>query len=775
MRIRRLLLQSLQALAIAWSIVLVLCLSIDLHHIAKKGIDYDLANIYPTTWVDDVRSAAQKNLSPIKNYRTIFMVGFPEDKARYFDDYITEIKRKWEPPEALTPIQFSGLDINEYFAFYRLISNRLMNLIDQHTVMQLSDEALLARAVESLTAVGHSTFIAKADDPLGFFAQWAQKRMPKSTLLQRGDTLKLYAEHKVWGIFLYRANDHLENLNPFELNESITRLQNLATQLDPNAEILTHGQPYESATMARIQISELVAIVCFHIFLIGFLLRLWSRSKRMAYLTILCVLASYVFSLATMVVVFQKISLWTLVAGSAVTGLNVVFVALYLFTQRLYPKESPLRILDRLLSRIAWCLGISMTLGVILYIAPMPTIKQLGVFFSASAISGAITLILFFPFLSSQPIGQTDFTKKMSTYCRYFPRFSLTHWQHKPSDYTASLTALAIFVLIGMFQLNFHQSVRDFVNIPSDVAEEHRKVESLMMLPNTTKFFLITTPSTQETLMAEEALRLVFVQRGLTDDGMTTTCVSKWFPSIERQHRIEYIRHLIFNKIRQPLSELLGTEIQEPSPPQLDVTFEDWLNSPTASPSRYLWLDVPNGSSSIIQIAGIDDESIQKLIDLSHAIAGASYVDTEADIDQLLDQYRFIFVGIFALFVVCSITVSLFHYGFRSGKVVIPPLIGISVSVAILSCFGVPFTAFSAIAINACYGFGIILALVYFAHDDDETRFSLTTFSFLAMAISFGIIGLSSTPGITQFGFTGALALITTGISLLLIRPRPKH
>ena len=775
MRIRRFLLQSLRALAVAWSLLLVLCLSINVYHIVKEGIDYDLANIYPTTWVDDVRSAAQKNLSPIKNYRTIFMVGFSADKARDFDDYITKIKREWSPPQSLQAGQFSGLDINEYFAFYRLISNRLMNLIDQHTVMQLSDEALLARAVESLTAVGHSTFIAKTDDPLGFFAQWAQKRMPKSTLLQRGDTLKLYAENKVWGIFLYRANDNLDALNPFELNDSIIRLQNLATQLDPNAEILVHGQPYESSVMARIQVSELVAIVCFHILLIGFLLRLWSRSKRMAYLTVLCVLATYTFSLATMVVVFQKISLWTLVAGSAVTGLNVVFVALYLFTQRLYPKESPLRILDRLLSRIAWCLGIAITIGAILYLAPMPTIKQLGIFFAASAVSGAITLILFFPFLAGPPIGQTDFTKKMATYCRYFPRFSLARWQRKPSDYTAPLTALAFFVLIGMFQLNFHQSVRDFVNIPDDVVQEHDKVESLMMLPNTTKFFLITTPSTQETLMAEEALRLVFVQRGLTDDGMTTTCVSKWFPSIERQHRIEYIRHLMFNKVRKPLSELLETDIREPDPPQLDISFEEWLNSPTASTSRYLWLDVPNGSSSIIQIAGIDDESIQKLIDLSHAIAGASYVDTEADIDHLLDQYRFIFVGIFALFVVCSVTVSLFHYGFRSGKVVIPPLIGITLSVAVLSWFGMPFTAFSAIAINACYGCGIILALIYFAHDDDETRFSLTTFSFLAMAISLGIIGLSSTPGITQFGLTGAVALIATGITLLLIRPKTKH
>ena len=118
---------------------------------------------------------------------------------------------------------------------------------------------------------------------------------------------------------------------------------------------------------------------------------------------------------------------------------------------------------------------------------------------------------------------------------------------------------------------------------------------------------------------------------------------------------------------------------------------------------------------------------------------------------------------------------SLFHYGFRSGKVVIPPLVGITLSVAVLSWFGMPFTAFSAIAINACYGFGIILALIYFAHDDDESRFSLTTFSFLAMAISFGIIGLSSTPGITQFGFTGALALIATGLTLLLIRPKLKH
>lgn len=778
MPIRKLLLQSLQVLASLWALILIFCLCIQGHHFLKNGLDYDLAHVYPDYWVDDARNAAKENLSEIANYRTIVMVGFPASQARHFDRYIADIKTQWQVPDNLKPVQWNALDINEYFAFYRLISNRLMNLVDQHTITKLSDEELLARSVESLTAVGQPTFIAKADDPLGFFARWAQKRMPKSTILPRGDTLKLYAEDMVWGIFIFQAQADRSQLNPYKLTRSIESLREIVRQMDPQAQVLVHGRPFESAVAAQEQISELIAILCFHLLLIGALVWLWSRSSKMAWLTVLCVTSSYVFSLAVIIVMFQKLTLWTLVAGSAITGLNVGFVAFYLFAQRLYPHESPLDILDRILSRLLWILGIAFLSCSLLYLIPVPTIKQLSVFFCSSAISGAVTLILFFPLLTDQPLEHTDFSRRMEMYCRYFPRFSFTHWQTKPSDYTASLTVLLICTLIGFIQIRFDQSIEDFISIPDSVTTQEAHVDSLLTLPSNTKFFLITTPTVQETLMAEEALRLAFVQRGLTDDGMTTTCLSKWFPSIERQHHIEALRHVMFEKVRQPLSSILGYPLKEPDPVQLDITFEQWLNSPTASPIKYLWLNLPQGTGSIIQIAGIDDEGIVKLQELSYLIAGASYVDTIKDTNQLLDQYRYIYVGIFALFVVCSLTISLFHYGFRSWRVVVPPLVGIALAISLLAWFGLPFTVFGALSMVVSYGFGIGLSLIYFATENNETKFSLTTFTFLAMAISFGIIGLSATPAIKQFGLTGAVTLTLTGICLLLIRPKmvkPEH
>ena len=81
-----------------------------------------------------------------------------------------------------------------------------MNLVDQHTIAASSDDELLARALESLTGIGQASLIPKADDPLGFFDRWAKKRLPRSTVVSSGDTLKLYADNRVWAIFCLRSS-----------------------------------------------------------------------------------------------------------------------------------------------------------------------------------------------------------------------------------------------------------------------------------------------------------------------------------------------------------------------------------------------------------------------------------------------------------------------------------------------------------------------------------------------------------------------------------------
>ena len=324
-------------------------------------------------------------------------------------------------------------------------------------------------------------------------------------------------------------------------------------------------------------------------------------------------------------------------------------------------------------------------------------------------------------------------------------------------------------------QANFSQRIQDLTFVSPELAAEEETVDQLLTLPNTDRFFIVTASSPENVLMSEEALRLGFVPRGLNKTNMTTTCISKWFPSYTRQTDIEKLRMAMFERVKAPLSELLDYPLASPSPIQLDVTFEDWLESPSARSVRHLWLNVPQGYSSIVQVAGMNESQMNVLYRLANHLAGVTFVDIKGDSNNFLAQYRYIFIGIFVLAVVCSFTVSLFHYGLRSWRIVIPSLFGVACAVSLSSWFGMTFSLFSAMSMVVIYGIGIAIALLYYTNEENEDlSFSLTTFAFLSCSLSFCFIGLSSTPAIKTFGLTTALGILSTGIIILLVRPKAR-
>lgn len=775
LRIRKIILASWQVLAVTWVLMLVLALGFTTHFLLKNGLDYDQTHLYPISVVDDAHTAAQKNLSPFANYRLLFMVGFPEYTAHSFDDNVLKIKGQWYVPPSLKKVNWEGLEINEYFSFYRLISNRLMNLVDQHTVAASSDDELLARALESLTGVGQPSLIPKADDPLGFFDRWAKKRLPKSTVVSSGDTLKLYADNRVWAIFVYEVPEDLKGLSAFELNKCIEDLKQLSQEIAPEAKVLIHGKPYVSVSVAHTHMLELSGIAMFIIIFLGGLIRRWSPSNRFPTLVVFSVLSSYVAGFSTVIFLFGTVSLWTIVCASALTGFVVMLVGYFLLEHRYYSLLSPVTVFDRILKPLLWIIFIISIALLLLYLVPLPSVRQMSVFMASGLIGCAITLILIFPSFNPGPIAESDFSKKMLSFSHYFPRFSLKHWQEKPTDYSAIGITVAVILLSGYMQLNFSQNIQHMTYISEELRDEENQVQQLLSLPSTDKFFIVTASSEQDVLMTEEALRLGFVERGMNQTEMTTTCISKWFPSYTRQHDVETLREAMFERIREPLSEILGYSLQKPHPVQLDVTFEDWLNSPSSRSVHHLWLNVPQGYSSIVQVAGMTENQMEALYDLADHLAGVTFVDITGDAKNFLDQYRFIFVGIFILAVVCSFTVSLFHYGLRSWRIVVPSLLGVASTVSLSAWFSMPFTLFTAMSMVLVYGIGIAIALLYYTNEENEDlSFSLCTFAFLSVSFSFCFIGLSSTPAIQTLGLTTAFGVLSTGILILLVRPQPK-
>ena len=777
MQIRKIVLASWQLLAVTWALVLILALGFNAHFLLKHGIDYDQSHLYPVTQVDDARIAAQNNLAPIANYRLIFMVGFPQDSAASFDDNVLKLKAQWTVPNSLKKVNWEGLEISEYFSFYRLISNRLMNLVDQHSVAASSDNEFLARALESLTGVGQASLIPKADDPLGFFDRWAKKRLPVSTVVSSGDTLKLYAESRVWAIFVYEVPENLEGLSPGALNNSIESLKQISAEIVPNTTVLVHGKPYIGAAAAHTHLLELSGIAMFTIIFLGGLIRRWSPSTRFPTLVVFSVLSAYTAGTFAVLVLFGTISLWTIVSTSAIMGLVVMLVGYFLLVHRHYSLLSPVRVFDRIMRPLLWIVCVISAAFALLYLIPLPSVRQMSVFMSAGLIGCAISLILIFPSFNPGPIAESDFSKKMLLFSRFFPRFSLKHWQEKPTDYTAIIITLLIIFSAGFAQIHFSQKIQDLTYISPELVAEEKAVDKLLTLPNIDRFFIVTASNPENVLMGEEALRLGFVQRGLNQTNMTTTCISKWFPSYTRQADIEKLRNEMFERVRAPLSNILGYDLPRPNPIQLDVRFEDWLQSPSARSVRHLWLDVPQGYSSIVQVAGMTEAQMKILYSLADHLAGVTFVDINGDANTFLAQYRYFFIGIFVLAVVCSVTVSLFHYGLRTWRIVVPSLLGVTSAVSLSAWFGMPFSVFSAMAMVIIYGIGIAIALLYYTNEENEDlSFSLTTFAFLSCSLAFCFVGLSSTPAIQTFGLTVALGIISTGVIILLVRPKtPKQ
>ena len=394
MQIRKVILASWQMLAVTWVLMLTLALGFSAHYLLKNGFDYDQSHLAPITEVDDARVAAQKSLSSFENYRLTFMVGFPESHTQLFDDNVLKLKALWAPPAALERVNWEGLEINQYFSFYRLISNRLMNLIDQHTVGSSSDEELLARSLESLTGIGQANLIPKADDPLGFFDRWAQKRLPRSTVVSSGDTLKLYAQGYVWAIFVFQAPQNLENLSYLELNNAIDDLKEVSASIDPSSMVIVHGKPYVGAAAAQTHVLELSGIATFMIIFLGGLIRKWSPSNRFPTLVFFTILSSYVAGIFAVIITFREVSLWSIVCGSSLTGLVVMLVGYFLLVHRHYSLLSPVRVFDKILKPLLWIVVIECMAIALLYIIPLPPIRQAAVFMSSGLLACAITLIL---------------------------------------------------------------------------------------------------------------------------------------------------------------------------------------------------------------------------------------------------------------------------------------------------------------------------------------------------------------------------------------------
>lgn len=775
MIIRKNLSWALKCIAFVWALFLAICLSLQIRHFVHHGIQYDLISTEASVEYDTVVQLATDRLSYLGDYRTIFMVGFPAESSPDFESYVARINASWDPPKALTQIQWEALDINDTLSYYRTISKSLMSMRDQLDAATATDDELYAKAIESLTTVGNNGYIAKTEDPLGFFARWVQKRVPKSTILTTGETLKLYADGYVWAISFYQAPKLLDGLNPIGLTRSVDRLKEVASEIDPNAKVLVKGLPYESAVVATKNLQDLAAIIGALICFFGFLAYRWTKSNTLPGLMLGCIAAGLIGGLTALLMIFSVINLWALTLSVCFIGIGFMNIAYVSFIHHRHPNMDAVTCLKEAIAVILWITAVEcIAFGVLWYI-PIPVWQNVAVFMCAAILISQISLIIAYLIIDTQDDRQDIHPGKFEQYNRYWPRLSLKRWQKAPYD-TVGYVIISLFITCcGIYLLEFDLENDSFVKVPLQVQLDRERVQDMLMLPSSKQFFLVTSASEQETLMNEEALRMGFAQRRFSN--MTTTCVTKWLPSYERADQVKKIRTELFERIKDRINPLIHYEIQPNMNNQASIQFDSWYSSASSVPVRHLWLGEHEARiSSIVQIAGITEPFIPQLKSLGDALSGVVFIDTIQTAKQRLNENRFFMSGLYVLLVITSIALSLFHYGLNTWRIVFPPLAGSLVTVACLGWLKMSFSLVSVAALIIVYGVGMAMSLCYQNNRSyGGKNLILLFYSLVAILVNFGILSLVEAPFTHEFSLTCMLGILLTFCFAILFRISSKH
>lgn len=753
-----------------WVFVLFFLFCAQIHFLFKRDINTDLMAMAPEVSVDDARTQAQTILSDNINNRILFMVGFSQKHRSEFDAIFEQLQSQWRPPSNFQQLPWATLEINSHLDFYRSISPRLMNVEDQRIISLSNNQQLLGRAVATFDSVGHLSLIPKSEDPFGFFSDWLTKRLPKNTFLPTGHAPKLFANNKVWGVLLYQNHNPNNIESARRLLDATQELQSLAKHFDPNAEVLVHGYAYRNALFVKSSIREIVAISIFTVLGIGMIA--WLMFKRMsATLGILLTAAcSYITACCVTTLAFKSLHLWTALTGTLLFGMSAAMAGAYYCLQQNERYSARRDIRNFLATRLGIATFIGMMTAALLFGAPHYTIKQLATFLISGLLSAFLTTVLILPYLHDQNAPESDFVRRLNDIYHKLPILSADRWQYNIAN-SVTLCLVILFVVGGgIWQLNFSHNVKNLINFNVQQRTVETQVEKLLALPSTEHYFIVNGATIELTLMNEEALQQAIDRRDIQEVDLH--CITKWFPSQTRQERVERAKQEAFARIQEPLKNYLGFELPQPRYKTTEVvTFDDWYASPASRPVRHLWMELPNGYASIVQVAGITEANIEDLTRMSQTMSGLSFVNTNADYNQLLAEYRTLYIGLSCLMAVVYCTLTLFYFGLSTWRVVIPPVLGIALAVSIMSWLGLPFKLFSTfsilLAFGVCFNFSLLVAN---ASKADAIKFTITTFASWAVIVSSVLLMACQSPAIQTVGLTIALAIFFTWLLIPLMR-----
>ncbi|WP_325891704.1 MMPL family transporter [Grimontia sp. NTOU-MAR1] len=491
------------------------------------------------------------------------------------------------------------------------------------------------------------------------------------------------------------------------------------------------------------------------------LLVLWIyRSLLPVSLTLLSIGTGVVTAFSVCLLVFGQIHLFSLVIGASLIGVSIDYAFHYL-TDRLasgasWRSEEGLK---RVFVPITFGLISTLIAYLSMLAAPFPGLQQLALF-SASGLFGAyLSVIFWYPLLTKRPARYQTLPLANSS------KGYLMLWQ-RPLVRIAMPVAALLVALIGFFNADYDDNIRQLQSLPPSLQEQESVIRSVTGLSSSQPMLLVKGSSEQQVL--ENAYALTPALEKLQSENALSgyqNPADMVPPAPVQRENLDLVQSL-YQSEGEKLAAQIGLATAPKIPSDIDIlTPSKMLNAPSDELFSSLWLRPDEGQYAAIVI-------LQNATDMStirQAIAPfpeVSVLNKAEEVSTLFGQYRLrisILMGIACLGILGLLCT---RFGVRRAvRILTPPLLAAGVALTAGAISPVPMNLFNLLALFLVLGIGIDYTLFFAEHKDSYRALVANTLAALTTILSFGLLSLSQTEAIHSFGVT---VLVGIGVAWLL-------
>ncbi|PQP05337.1 hypothetical protein C5612_06590 [Pseudomonas frederiksbergensis] len=719
----------------------------------------NLMELVPGTAPDALELRAEQRMQEPLNREMLVLVGHKDRQQAIA--MAQKLGEQWQASGVFEKVKWN-LQADLPALRTQLLQGRLamLSAADRQQLIEHPDAFIQQRVQALFDPFTGFSLVSSQDDWLGLTGR-IQNSQPQrgSVQLDIGSgALVADADGKSWVMLRARTAGNAFDMNlPLQVADLLQRSREEAAQAD--VQLLAASGLLYAASGQRQAAREITWVGGGATVGILLLLLLAFRRWRVM-LAFVPVLVGMLFGAVACVALFGQMHVMTLVLGSSLIGVAVDYPLHYLSKSwSLKPWHSwpalRLTLPGLTLSLITSCIG---------YLAlawtPFPALTQIAVFSAAGLLGAYLSAVCLLPaLLKGAQLRPAQWPMRIAGFLLNL-RETLLKYVRTP----VLLALLIAFCVGGLLQLQTKNDIRQWVGTPQQLTDEAQAIARITGYQPTSQFFLVRAANQQQLLERQTTLnerldQLVNLEK-LQGYLSLNQLVSQ--PSEQRKVR-EALNKL--PQFWQPLLDLgvpvdaLKAELaQLQALPVEDI--DTALAGPLAEPYRTLWLGpTDDGVAAMVSLQGLNNPALLQVQALG--LPGVQLVDRLGDLNKVFAATQISAAELKLASCVLIVLVLILPFGLGGAlRIVSLPLLAALCSLASLGWLGQPLTLFSLFGLLLVTAISVDYAILMREQIGGAAASLLGTMLAAATTwLSFGLLAVSSTPAVSNFGLSVSLGL----------------